>query len=367
MNSESAPIIRSAVIELSLLDPHLHNVMDKPARNSNSNRKHIYLMLFTCIPVYWGFLLYISLATRQETEELAVAASVGFYCFIYAGRYLQGMLAGSSYRRLWTVGVSLAALIILCLLWLFAYTHYRVVHHGIHLLFYILPVSLMSVALGMLIKLIRNYVERQVSEARASAAQSESELHLLQSQLSPHFLFNTLNNLYGLSITRHEQIPPLLLKLSELLRYSVYDTKALFVPLQEEVSYLSNYLTFEKIRIGDRLSLSENISGMSVDRQVLIVPMLLIVFIENAFKHAKNTDEELISVTFNLQVINGIIEFYAANSHESGRTQTAVNQHSGLGLENVARRLELLYPNAYELSTSDTDNRYEVNLKLKIR
>ena len=334
--------------------------------NKPGYRRQLFLILLTCVPVYWAFLLYISLATRQETEELTVAASVGFYCCIYAGRYLQGMLAGSTYRRLWLVGISLAVLIILCLLWLFAYTHYRVQHHGIHLIFYIMPISLMSVAIGTLIKLVRSYVERQVSEARATAAQSESELQLLQSQLSPHFLFNTLNNLYGLSITRHELIPPLLLKLSELLRYSVYEAKTLFVPLPDEVVYLVNYIAFEKLRIGERLVLKENISTAKFDHDIHIAPMLLIVFIENAFKHARNTEEDIITVEFKLQLENDYLYFYAANSYQNAAEQTAVNKHSGLGLVNVRKRLELLYPGKYELNTNGNGNQYELELKINL-
>ncbi len=124
----------------------------------------------------------------------------------------------------------------------------------VYVLFLCFPLFLLSLATGMFIKLVRERVNQQLHEAQVSAINSQSELQLLQAQLSPHFLFNTLNNMYGISISQHEKIPALLLKLSELLRYSVYESKERYVPLKEEFSYIHNYIEFEKLRLADRLS-----------------------------------------------------------------------------------------------------------------
>jgi sensor histidine kinase YesM len=204
-----------------------------------------------------------------------------------------------------------------------------------------------------------------LQQAHITAAQSLSELRLLQSQLSPHFLFNTLNNLYGLSITQHEKIPVLLLKLSDLLRYSVYDSKELFVPLKNELEYINNYIDFEKIRIGDRLQLTTSIESITDDR-IKIAPMLLIVFIENAFKHSKNTLEKEVFIDITLKTWGDSILFSVKNSYSSSANESSgLRTDKGLGLVNVRKRLQLLYVDAYDLKVHSEDEFFTVMLQLK--
>ena len=192
-------------------------------------------------------------------------------------------------------------------------------------------------------------------------------MHLLQSQLSPHFLFNTLNNLYGISISHSEKIPTLLLKLSELLRYSVYDAKETFVSLNDEIKYLNNYVDFEKIRIGERLQLNLDIEDLPA-REIKIAPMLLIVFVENAFKHSKNTTDIKIFVEIAIKIWGNSILISISNSKspvEKDKDMEA--KHSGLGLANVRKRLELLYPNGYDLKIEEGKELYSIMLRLNIK
>ncbi|MBZ0097726.1 MAG: histidine kinase, partial [Taibaiella sp.] len=212
------------------------------------------------------------------------------------------------------------------------------------------------------IKTVRSLAEQELLEAKNSAAHSESELRLLQSQLSPHFLFNTLNNLYGLSLTQHEKIPPLLLKLSDLLRYSVYDTNEAFVSLKDELGYINNYIEFEKIRLGERLVLKMDID-MPAGDNTKIAPMLLIVFIENAFKHSKNTYDKKVFVDISLKTWNDLVLFAVKNSY--GKEEKTFNKNSGFGLDNVRKRLELIYPGTHKLDIKDTSGSYSVMLHLK--
>lgn len=229
-----------------------------------------------------------------------------------------------------------------------------------------LPFFIIGFIMGIFIKLIRASIKRQIQGAQLSAEQKQSELNLLQSQLSPHFLFNTLNNLYGISITRHEQVPPLILKLSDLLRYSVYDTKKPFVPLTEELEYIQNYLSFEKLRISDRLVLQTDIEIIN-NQNITIAPMVLIVFIENAFKHARNTLDQKIYVHISLKITGYFIVFSVENSYSEVKQENRILQAaSGLGLANTIRRLNLLYENDYELNQFVKDNLYVVQLRLKI-
>lgn len=198
------------------------------------------------------------------------------------------------------------------------------------------------------------------------AEQKQGELNLLHTQLSPHFLFNTLNNLYALSLTQHEKIPNLLLKLSELLRYSVYETSQPFIPLMEELQYINNYISFEKIRIGERLNLKSDIEEIH-SREIKIAPMLLIVFIENAFKHSKNSFDKIIFIDVSLKIIGENVMFTISNSCNSLKEDNIMRTDSGLGLENVKRRLELLYADEYSLNEESSTNFYSVKLQLKAK
>ncbi|OQP42956.1 hypothetical protein A4H97_12450 [Niastella yeongjuensis] len=230
-----------------------------------------------------------------------------------------------------------------------------------------LPFLIIGLVMGIFIKLIRASIQKQIQDAQLAAEQKQSELNLLQSQLSPHFLFNTLNNIYGISITQHERVPALLLQLSNLLRYSVYDTKNQFVPITEELEYITNYISFEKLRISDRLVLQTDIETIN-NPAIPIAPMVLIVFIENAFKHARNTLDDKIYVHIALQITDNDIVFSVKNSYNGSKQENSTPQvSSGLGLANTIRRLNLLYEKNYQLDQYITDNMYIVQLRLKIK
>lgn len=227
------------------------------------------------------------------------------------------------------------------------------------------PFFFIGLITGFVIKLIRAYGQRQLQEARIKAEQKESELNLLQSQLSPHFLFNTLNNLYGISINDGSRIPSMLLKLSDLLRYTVYEGKKTYVPLTDELEYIANYIAFEKIRISDRLVLEETVA--TVDPAIKIAPLVLIIFVENAFKHAKDTLDQKIHIVLHLEISSNFIQFGISNSYRREKEESGLlDEHSGLGLANTIKRLDLLYGNNYELRSYIHDHRYHVDLRLRI-
>jgi len=194
----------------------------------------------------------------------------------------------------------------------------------------------------------------------------EAELKLLKAQLNPHFLFNTLNNLYGLSVIKSDKLPDLMLKLSDLLRYSLYETKDAYVALEKEIQYLENYIALEKIRLEDTANIQFTKEG-NLD-SIIIAPMLFIVFVENAFKHldtTKNTSSK-VQVTIRahentlfLECINTINPLdSSANSIEKGR--------SGIGLENARKRLDLLYPDRHTLKVHIDKETFRVYLTLTL-
>ena len=222
-------------------------------------------------------------------------------------------------------------------------------------------------SLGSFFSITRATILRQLNEARIAQEHKESELQLLKSQLSPHFLFNVLNNLYGLSLKRDDKISPMILKLSGMLRYSLYETNNHFVPLQSELECIENYIELEKMRIGDRILLEINLLKENIEN-VLIAPMLLMVFVENAFKHSTDTKQKNVVIKINFRLIDDWIELVVKNNTPNDREPIAhIFKSSGMGLSVTKKRLELLYKNKYFLETSCKKDFYEIYLKIKVK
>ncbi|WP_336517346.1 sensor histidine kinase [Pollutibacter soli] len=230
-----------------------------------------------------------------------------------------------------------------------------------------IPFTIVALMTGMLLRTIRAGIRSRVNIAETRAEKSNTELRMLQNQLSPHFLFNTLNNLYGMSLTQQDKVPGMILKLSDLLRYSVYEGKQELVPLKSEVDYLKDYIDFEIIRIGEKLKGHIYLEELS-DSSIQIAPLVLIVFVENAFKHSKNTTDSEIYIDITLKTWNGWVLFSIRNSVDRTIKEGEVlRRESGIGLENVRKRLKLQYPNEHELDIQQGEKYYQVNMKLKIK
>jgi LytS/YehU family sensor histidine kinase len=220
--------------------------------------------------------------------------------------------------------------------------------------------------LGTFLSITRTTILRQIREVAIVQQQRESELKLLRSQLSPHFLFNVLNNLYGLSIRQDQKVPRLILKLSDLLRYSIYDTNRDFVPLTSELAYIDNYIELESTRIGDNLRLESNIQKRDIEG-IIIAPMILIVFVENAFKHSKHTLVRDIQIKIDSHICGDNLVFEIKNNYSDIPGKQNIKEGSGMGLAVTMKRLELLYPGNYSLETVRENGYYIVKLQLKIK
>jgi len=242
------------------------------------------------------------------------------------------------------------------------YDYFQLPGFGQAQLFQLLPFNVFFFALVTFLKLGKDYYFKQQEITIEKQRRIELELEFLKSQISPHFLFNTMNNLYGLSVVKSELLPPLMLQLSDLLRYSLYETNQTFVPLEKEINYIKNYIDLEKIRIGDKLELSVNINEAN-NSNAKIAPIILIVFVENAFKHSRNILNEKIKISFDLKVENEWIFFIAKNNFSIQEK----DKNSGIGLENIKKRLEYLYPNQYLLTIDTADNIYTSIIKLKVK
>ena len=190
-----------------------------------------------------------------------------------------------------------------------------------------------------------------------------AELQLLKAQLNPHFLFNTLNNLYGLSVLKSDILPELMLKLSDLLRYSLYETREQYVSLDKEIQYLENYVALEKIRLEDKTEITFEVSDKIHNTN--IPPMLLIVFVENAFKHLSTFYDEKNKVHISIASNENHIAFTCINSVDKTKKEEDLEKsRSGIGLENAKKRLDLIYPSSYDLTIEDNNETYSVQLKL---
>jgi len=208
------------------------------------------------------------------------------------------------------------------------------------------------------IKIARDSFTRRQQE-------KEAELKLLKAQLNPHFLFNTLNNLYGLSVAKSDKLPNLMLKLSDLLRYSLYETKETVVPLEKEIQYLENYISLEKIRLEDKTDIQFIKTGNLSSKK--IAPMLFIVFVENAFKHLgeESNNKSKVSVSINVKE-NNSLEFSCFNTRDKSQNMEGNLEEgkSGIGLQNAKKRLNLMYPEKHSLVIIEENENYIVNLKL---
>jgi two-component system, LytTR family, sensor kinase len=187
-----------------------------------------------------------------------------------------------------------------------------------------------------------------------------AELQFLRHQTNPHFLFNTLNNIYALARKKSDQTPEVVLKLSQLLRFMLYECKREQISLTEEVKIIEDYIALEKIRYQDRLV---------VDFQVLmdntseaIAPLILLPFVENAFKHGAGESRFEVKIELKLHLKNGILNFEVENSKEDSETEIREN----IGLSNVRRQLELIYTD-YELKIANESDKFKVNLQINLR
>ena len=188
-----------------------------------------------------------------------------------------------------------------------------------------------------------------------------TELAFLQSQLQPHFFFNTLNNLYSLTLQKSDQAPEVVLKLSALMSYMLYESGAALVPLEKEICNLENYLSLEQLRFGDRLTLSFTAAPA---KDIQIPPLILLAFVENSFKHGMSrlTGQERINILLGVNAHE--LLFRIDNPIPPHRPVT--EEKNGIGLKNVIRRLDLLYGSGYRLDMREEENRFHVNLKLPL-
>ncbi|MES2519162.1 MAG: sensor histidine kinase [Bacteroidota bacterium] len=216
-----------------------------------------------------------------------------------------------------------------------------------------------AIFVGML-KFAEDWLELEAKRKEVENEKLTAELTFLKAQINPHFLFNTLNNLYYLAFTNSPNTTEVIAKLSQMMRYMIYDSNNVKVLLSKEIEYIENYISLEKLRLNNQIPIQFEVSGQVGQAQ--IVPLILITFLENAFKHGVSNNSTDAYILVSLSVQNQELIYTVENS----KLTSSNHEKSGIGLQNVSRRLDLSYANKYQLEVMDDENSYKVCLTLDI-
>ena len=215
------------------------------------------------------------------------------------------------------------------------------------------------------IKLVIDWTKQREFLLNTNKILLENELKYLRSQIQPHFFFNTLNNLYSLTIDKSDKAPDLILKLSDLMKYFLYETGKEYQSLSNEIKHIKDYIDIEKLRYNEELKVSFNIRGAV--KKTMIRPLLLIPLVENAFKHGARNSKKNSYITIDLKINSSEINFKVENSF-SKSTKPIKVQVGGIGLANIKKRLEINYGKEnFSLNTFEEKNKYIAELIVKLK
>lgn len=221
----------------------------------------------------------------------------------------------------------------------------------------------MTTATGtvVVIAIFKQWIIKQREWMISQKEKITAEIQLLKAQVHPHFLFNTLNNIYSFSLERSPKTPGLILKLSSLLSYMLYDCKADEVLLEKETGIMKDYIDLEKERYGNKIEISWSVEGDIKDKY--IAPLLMLPFLENAFKHGTSEQLEKPWLNVDISVRQNILKCKIANS----KNEFVPLSQNGIGVNNAKKRLDFLYPDKHELKMSDEGNFFVVSLLIDLR
>lgn len=217
-------------------------------------------------------------------------------------------------------------------------------------------------SLALIIKLFIRLFDVTTESLKLQMDNLNLELAFLKSQINPHFLFNTLNNVYSLALHKSDRTADIVLKLSDLMRYTLYESNIPQISLSEEVKFVNNYIDLERIRHSSKVTITFEVSGSYED--LYIAPLIIFPFIENAFKHGINASMGNSWVVIKLMVENDVLKVFIRNSKIPGNKSSSYV--GGIGITNTKKRLSLLYANNYDLSIDETDDTFSINLFIRL-
>lgn len=284
------------------------------------------------------FLIEWFLFRRKYLSYLAsVSLSVTLMCFPLAiATYKYIPLTQESIQNIWTIGFFISNFLMI----------------------------MFTVLMTTSIKLFRNWYIKEQSNKELQKLNIESELKFLKSQINPHFLFNNLNNLYALTLKSSELAPDAVLKLSNILRFGLYESQKQKVPIEDDIQFVRDYIELEKLRLGDRTDIRLEVHGSTFG--ITIEPLLFINFIENAFKHGANPSlaKSFIHIDYIIDSEHNLLTFSISNTKPAVLNELDKAKVGGIGLKNVQTRLNILYPSRHEIKIVDEKDKYTVTLIL---
>lgn len=281
--------------------------------------------------------------------------------FIYKNKIAQFILLQSLLLLIYPLFVQIVTVTIVDPLITKETTKFYLSTHFSRMIIYIITMSPMA-AYRVAKHIVQDNNDRKKLETQKLETElkyREAELKLLKSQIQPHFLFNTLNNLYSLSVAKSQKTSEVILKIADLLNYTIYDCNKEKVHLSKEIEFIRNYIELEKLRYDDSLNVSLEISG-SLNYQ--IIPMILYTFVENSFKHgaSKNIGASFINII--IQTTDNQLHFSITNS----KTEDQIIKDPGIGIQNAQKQLQLLYPYSHLLTIKNEEKIYSVCLDLQL-
>lgn len=227
------------------------------------------------------------------------------------------------------------------------------------------PSTISAMTLAMSIKLAKNWMEGQKRQQLLEKEKLETELKFLKSQFNPHFLFNSINSIFFLIDRNPEMATASLAKFSDLLRYQLYECNEAQIPLQRELSYLENFIELEKLRQNENVEVNVNLPEYDTEN-LEIAPFVLMPFIENAFKHISKSNQQQNEIEISIELQDKRLNCVISNTFSASEITQDVMQYGGLGLQNVKRRLELMYPGKYQLNIEEKEHFYIVCLNIEL-
>ncbi len=300
----------------------------------------VYFNLYFLIPRFLEKGKYVAYIGGVLATILVTAACIA------GGYYVNAYFSEQTFRELWGMGPE-------------NYLHFFKNNA--------LASTVASMTLAMSIKLTKNWIQSRQREQMLEKEKLETELKFLRSQFNPHFLFNTINSIFVLIHKNPQLASEALAQFSDLLRYQLYECNEQQIPLRQELTYLKNFIELENLRQDtDVLTLDFDIEPQYIP-DATIAPFLLIPFVENAFKHVSRQTDASNCISMKLHFDQHTLFFEVSNSmavHQESANE--VLEHKGLGLKNVQRRLDLLYPDAHELKIEQQDRQFCVKLRLAL-
>lgn len=319
----------------------------------------------------WYFLRYDSFATRALAAKLTLLKVADLALLVYVSNYI--LVPHLLYKKKYVLFGLVYVVFIFSFSVLKMYLEGLVMHNPgmfnlqtrfkARMYDNTIPHFLL-VSTGVAFKLLLDHARAQKRIGEIAKEKAEAELNFLKWQINPHFLFNSINSVYFLIDKKNEDARNALHTFSEMLRYQLYECNGEKVLLQKEIAYLKDYISVQQLRKNKNFQLHLEIVGSEKD--YLIEPLLLIPLVENAFKHLSNYDDDrkdCINIYLNVQEEN--LVFTVENTTSKNKT-TAMQNESGIGLNNIRRRLELLYPGKHKLQTKDNGECFKAQLEIEL-